>query len=83
MRDAHRKARLAHLIATDYGSRSAFLSAHDWVSRSRLSQAIGYLYVTTRGNVYTGFKNHMKALVLTFDESDKVLDIEFTTSGNK
>lgn len=46
-------------------------------------EAIGYVYVTTRGNVYTGFKNHMKALVLTFDESDKVLEVEFTTSGTK
>lgn len=41
MRDAHRKARLAHLIAADYGSRSAFMAAHDWISKSRLSQALG------------------------------------------
>jgi len=41
MRDAHRKARLAHLIAADYGSRAAFLSANQWISKSRLSQAAG------------------------------------------
>ncbi len=41
MREAHRKARLAHLIKTDYESRTAFLAAHDWISKSRLSQVIG------------------------------------------
>ncbi|KQR62636.1 S24 family peptidase [Acidovorax sp. Leaf160] len=42
MRDDHRKARLAHLIKTDYGDeRKRFMDAHEWVSKSRLSQVLG------------------------------------------
>lgn len=45
-------------------------------------EAIGYLYHATRGNVYTGFKNSRKVLILTFDESDKVMEIDFSTQGS-
>jgi hypothetical protein len=41
MRDAHRKSRLAYLIATDYANRSDFLAKNAWCSKSRLSQALG------------------------------------------
>lgn len=42
MRDDHRKARLAYLLKTDYAnSRSKFMAAHPWVSKSRLSQVLG------------------------------------------
>ena len=42
MRDQHRKARLGYLIDTDYkSSRPEFMAAHPWVSKGRLSQALG------------------------------------------
>lgn len=40
MNDAHRKARLRHLIKTDYGDRKAFMEATG-VSKGRLSQMLG------------------------------------------
>lgn len=44
-------------------------------------QAIGYLYSTTRGNVYTGLKFHRKVLLVTFDAEDKVAEIEFSVNN--
>ena len=41
MRDQHRKGRLAHLVAADYGGRSAFVEANPWCSPARLSQTLG------------------------------------------
>lgn len=43
-------------------------------------EAIGYLYQSTRGNVYTGLKFKKKVLLVTFDEADKVMEVEFNTS---
>lgn len=43
-------------------------------------EAIGYLYQSTRGNVYTGFKFKKKVLLVTFDEADKVLEIDYNTA---
>lgn len=40
MNDAHRKARLRHLIATDYGRQADFVRASG-MSKSRLSQIVG------------------------------------------
>lgn len=46
-------------------------------------EAIGYLYSQTKGNVYSGLKIHQKALVVTFDETDKVDKVTFTSSGTQ
>jgi len=46
-------------------------------------EAIGYLYSQTKGNVYSGLKQHQKALVVTFDQADKVEKVTFTSSGTQ
>ncbi len=46
-------------------------------------EAIGYKYQTTRGGAFSGFKFYAKALTITFDNSDHVLDVDYTASGNK
>jgi hypothetical protein len=46
-------------------------------------EAIGYTYQTTSGGVFSGFKVYRKALRITFDGSDKVLDVDYAASGGK
>lgn len=46
-------------------------------------EAFGYIYITTRGGAFTGFKVFRKSLLISFDERDQVSDIEFSSSGNK
>jgi hypothetical protein len=46
-------------------------------------EAIGYGYQTTRGGVFSGFKFYNKTLRITFDDKDRVLDIEYASSGSK
>ena len=46
-------------------------------------EAIGYAYNTTRGGVFSGFKFFAKALIISFDDKDIVLEIDYTSSGNK
>lgn len=46
-------------------------------------EAIGYLYQTTRGNVYTGLKFKRKTLLITFDEAEKVLEVDYSLSDMK
>ena len=46
-------------------------------------EAIGYGYQTTRGSAFSGFKFFNKTLRITFDDKDRVLDIEYASSGSK
>jgi hypothetical protein len=46
-------------------------------------EALGYTYQTTRGGAFSGFKFYMKALRVTFDDSGLVLDVDYSSSGNK
>ena len=46
-------------------------------------EAIGYTYQTTRGGAFSGFKFYNKALRVTFDDKDKVLDIDYASSSSK
>ena len=45
-------------------------------------EAIGYTYQTTRGGAFSGFKFYNKVLRITFDSGDKVLDIDYASSGS-
>jgi outer membrane protein assembly factor BamE (lipoprotein component of BamABCDE complex) len=45
-------------------------------------EAIGYTYQSTSGNAFTGFKFFRKTLRIAFDPSDKVLDVDYSTSGS-
>lgn len=46
-------------------------------------EAIGYTYQTTRGGAFTGFKFFLKVAKITFDNKDRVLEVEYSSSGNK
>jgi len=46
-------------------------------------EAVGYTYITTKGGAFTGFRFFRKSLLISFNESDQVSDIEFSSSGNK
>ena len=46
-------------------------------------EAIGYTYAATSGGVFSGLKFYRKTLRITFDGSDRVLDIDYSTSGTK
>ena len=46
-------------------------------------EAIGYTYQTTSGGAFTGFKFFRKLLRVTFDGADKVLDVEYSSSGSR
>ncbi len=44
-------------------------------------EAIGYTYQATTGGAFSGFKNFRKTLRVAFDSDDRVLDVEYATSG--
>jgi outer membrane protein assembly factor BamE (lipoprotein component of BamABCDE complex) len=46
-------------------------------------EAIGYSYSTTSGSAFTGLKFFRKAVRIAFDKDDKVLEVDYTTSGSK
>ena len=46
-------------------------------------EAFGYGYGATRGGGFSRIRHYAKALRITFDEKDRVLDFEFETSGKK
>lgn len=46
-------------------------------------EAVGWAYGTTRGNAFSGFKFAKKALLVSFDGSDRVSDVQFTSSASK
>lgn len=46
-------------------------------------EAIVYMYATTRGGVYSGFKLFSKKLTITFDDRILVSDIDYESSDNK
>ena len=46
-------------------------------------EAIGYTYQTTRGGAFSGLKFFRKALRITFDSTDRVLDVDYSASGTK
>ena len=46
-------------------------------------EAIGYTYQATSGGAFSGFKFFRKALRIAFDADDRVLDIDYSTSGTK
>jgi hypothetical protein len=46
-------------------------------------EAFGYTYSTTSGSVFSGFKVFKKALRITFDSADHVLDVDYAASGTK
>lgn len=46
------------------------------------SEAIGYSYSATSGGPFTGFKGSRKAVRIAFDKDDKVLEVDYTSSGS-
>ncbi len=46
-------------------------------------EAIGYAYGTTRGSAFSGFQRSQKAALISFDERDRVSDVEFTAATGK
>ena len=46
-------------------------------------EAIGYSYQTTSGGVFSGFKFYRKTLVIAFDGADRVLEVDYSTSGSQ
>lgn len=46
-------------------------------------EAIGYTYSATSGGAFTGLKFYRKVLRIAFDKDEKVLDVDYTTSGAK
>ena len=46
-------------------------------------EALGYAYSTTSGGAFSGFKFYRKALTVTFNDKDLVLDVEYVSSGSK
>lgn len=46
-------------------------------------EAIGYMYQSTRGGAFSGFKFFHKTLQISFDDKNVVSDIEYTSTGNK
>lgn len=46
-------------------------------------EAIGYVYATTRGGAFSGFKIFRKVLKIAFDEGGRVSDIDYSSSGSK
>ena len=53
------------------------------MTKSGHGEAYGYAYNTTRGGAFSGFKISSKSLLVTFDENDKVLDVDYSATGNK
>lgn len=46
-------------------------------------EAIGYDYRPARGGVFRRVRFYVKSLRVTFDDKDRVLDVEYETSGKK
>jgi hypothetical protein len=46
-------------------------------------EAIGYTYQAVRGGLFSGIKNSVKSLRISFDDKGVVSDIEYTSSDNK
>jgi hypothetical protein len=46
-------------------------------------EAVGYTYIATKGGAFSGFKFFRKSLLISFNESDQVSDVEFSSSGSK
>jgi len=46
-------------------------------------EAIGYTYQAVRGGLFSGIKNSVKALRISFDDKGVVSDIEYASSDNK
>jgi hypothetical protein len=46
-------------------------------------EAIGYSYSATSGSAFTGLKFSRKVLRVAFDKDDKVLEVDYVTSGSK
>jgi hypothetical protein len=51
--------------------------------KETVGEAVGYGYQTTRGGAFSGFKFYHKALRVTFDAADRVLDVEYVTSATQ
>jgi hypothetical protein len=45
-------------------------------------EAIGYSYSATSGGAFTGLKFSRKALRIAFDKDDKVLEVDYSSSGS-
>ena len=46
-------------------------------------EAIGYTYQAVRGGLFSGIKNSVKVLRISFDDKGFVSDIDYTSSDNK
>ncbi|HET7764906.1 MAG TPA: hypothetical protein VFK92_07425 [Burkholderiales bacterium] len=46
-------------------------------------EAVGYLYQTTSGGAFVGFKIFRKALTISLDGKGLVVDIDYSSSGSK
>jgi hypothetical protein len=46
-------------------------------------EAIGYTYQAVRGGLFSGIKNSVKILRISFDDKGFVSDIDYTSSDNK
>ena len=46
-------------------------------------EAIGYTYQAVRGGLFSGLKNSIKVLRISFDDKSLVSDIDYTSSDNK
>lgn len=51
--------------------------------KETFGEALGYTYQKTSGGAFSGFKFFTKALKITFDDKDVVLDVDYSSSGNK
>lgn len=50
------------------------------LAKNTTREAIGYAYNTTRGGAFSGFKISSKSVLVSFDASDRVSDVEFTSN---
>lgn len=46
-------------------------------------EALGYTYQTTRGGAFSGFKFFRKTLRITFDNADRVLNVDYSATGTR
>lgn len=46
-------------------------------------EALGYTYQKTSGGAFSGFKFFRKALKVSFDDKNVVLDVDYSSSGSK
>lgn len=46
-------------------------------------EAIGYSYQTTSGGLMSGFKFYRKSLSVTFDDGDRVAEVDYASTGSR